>query len=420
MIGDNCMDLFDLQNNMNKPLAERMRPENLEEFYGQKHLLDKGKILRNLIEQDRITSMILQGPPSTGKTSLAHIISQKTNSDFVKLNSVSLSVKELRETIQKAEESLKLYDKKTVVFIDEIHAMKSNVQMTLLPAVEDGTIIMIGATTESVMHSIIPPLVSRCRVYTFKKLENQEIKEIVRTAFHDADRGLGVSDIVIENDAIDYLADICDGDIRDALGAVETAYFSLEERKNIDLALIKEAYEKRINSINTNDEYNLMSAFIKSMRGSQTNAALYWLARMLYSGVDPMYIARRIVVHAVEDVGMANPHALTTAINAKNAVEFIGAPEGRLPLAQAVVFICESPKSNSVYKAINSALDFVKNNKAQEVPNDIKQGSKTYKNPIDHPFNNMKYLDSSDGIDFYRPQNSGVEAKIYKRYYGDN
>jgi putative ATPase len=204
------------------------------------------------------------------------------------------------------------------------------------------------------------------------------------------------------------------------LGALETAYYSLTSNENeITLNLIRETYEERLNTINTHDEYNLMSAFIKSMRGSQTNAALYWLARMLYSGVDPMYIARRIVVHAVEDVGMANPHALTIAMNTKEAVHFIGAHEGRLPLAQAVVYICESPKSNSVYKGINSALDYVKNNPTQEVPNDIKQGSKSYRNPIDYPNTKMKYLENKQDINFYTPQNSGIEAKIYKKYFGE-
>ncbi|RAS83079.1 replication-associated recombination protein A [Priestia endophytica] len=411
------MDLFDMSQERHRPLADKMRPKDFNEFFGQKHLLGKGKVLRNLIENDKITSMILQGPPSTGKTSLAHIISEKTNSKFVKLNSVSLTVKELRDTISKAKEDLKLYQKKTIVFIDEIHAMKSNVQMTLLPSVEEGTIVMIGATTESVMHEIIPPLASRCRIYTLKKLEEEEIKEIVQEALYNEQRGLGADDIKLDEDALNYLADISDGDIRDALGALETAYYSLDKEKNITLKLVKETYEQRLNNISTNDEYNLMSAFIKSMRGSQTDAALYWLARMLYSGVDPMYIARRIVVHSVEDVGMANPHALTIAMNAKDAVAFIGASEGRLPLAQAVVYICESPKSNSVYKAINSAMDFVKNNRAQEVPENIQQGSKSYKNPIDYPNSRMRYINDNVKLNFYKPQNSGTESKIFKKHY---
>ncbi len=413
------MDLFDFNSKGNSiPLAEKMRPRSLDEFFGQKHLLGKGKILRNLIENDKITSMILQGPPSTGKTSLAHIISEITCSRFIKLNSVSLTVAELRDTISDAKENLKMYGTKTIVFIDEIHAMKSNVQMTLLPAVEDGSIIMIGATTESIMHSIIPPLSSRCRIYSFKHLDKEEVKQIVREALKNEYRGLGAPEITLKDNALDYLADISNGDIRDALGALESAFYSLHNQDMITLDLMKEVYEKRLNNVNTHDEYNLMSAFIKSMRGSQTNAALYWLARMLYSGIDPLYIARRIVVHSVEDVGMANPQALTIAMSAKQAVEFIGAHEGRLPLAQAVIFICESPKSNSVYKGINSALDYVKNNNAQEVPDQIKQGSKLYKNPIDKPNTKMKYLENfSEEMEFYIPQNSGIEGRIYKKYF---
>lgn len=411
------MDLFDMQDNTHKPLADKMRPRSLEEFYGQQHLLGTGKILRKLIEQDKITSMILQGPPSTGKTSLAHIISGMTDSHFVKLNSVSLTVKELRETVKTAEDNLKLYNKKTVVFIDEIHAMKSNVQMTLLPTVEDGTITMIGATTESVMHSIIPPLVSRTRIYTFKSLEKAEVVKLILTGLKDKERGLGAENVKVEEAALEYLADICEGDVRNALSTIETAYYSLQGESLITAEIIKEIHEKRLNNINTSDEYNLISAFIKSMRGSQTNAALYWLARMLYSGVDPMYIARRIVVHSVEDVGMANPHALTIAMNAKEAVEFIGIQEGRLPLAQAVIYICESPKSNSVYKSINSAMSYVQSNPAMQVPNDIRQGSKTYKNPIDHPSSKVNYLEEEKNLNFYSPQNAGTEAKIYKKYH---
>ncbi|WLR44043.1 AAA family ATPase [Bacillus carboniphilus] len=359
--------------------------------------------------------MILHGPPSSGKTSLAHIISQMTEAYFVKLNSVSLSIKELRDVISKAHDASKMYGKKTIVFLDEIHAMKSNVQMTLLPAVEDGTITLIGATTESVMHEIIGPLLSRCRVYTFKRLTKQQMTEVILEALHNPVRGLG-SSVNMNDDALNYLIDISDGDVRAALGALENVYHSIEHETTITMLMIQEVYENRINTVSTNDQYNLMSAFIKSMRGSNTDAALYWLSRMLYAGIDPMYIARRIVVHSVEDVGMANPHALTMAINAKEAVHFIGDHEGMLPLAQAVVYICESPKSNSVYKAIGQAMNYVKEHPIQEVPDSIKQGSNRYKNPIDYPDVQLNYFEESDKTRFYHPQDSGTEAKIYKRY----
>jgi putative ATPase len=414
------MDLFDFntnETNKHKPLAERMRPRNLNEFFGQKHLLGEGKVLRRAIETDRLTSMILQGPPSSGKTSLAFIISQMTNAHFVKLNAVSLGIAELRTAVETAKEDYKLYQKRTILFIDEIHALKSNVQMSLLPVVEDGTITLIGATTESVMHDIIPPLVSRCRVYTLSPLSKEELKEIIHIALTDTERGLGEENLNIDDDALEYLVDVCNGDIRNALSALETAAYSLWDTKTITLDKVKEAYELRLNNTSTTDFYNLTSALIKSMRGGQTDAAIYWLARLLYAGVDPLYIARRIVVHSAEDVGMANPHALQVAIAAKEAVQFIGMPEARIPLAEAVIYISESPKSNSAYKAINKALDVVKTTKAFDVPPDIKDGSKTYLNPIDNPNSRIEYLPPElKGTTFYTPQNSGVEAKIYAKY----
>ncbi len=412
------MDLFDYnKTEKHKPLAERMRPKNLSEFFGQKHFIGEGKILHKLIETDKVTSMILQGPPSSGKTSLAYIISQMTEAHFVKLNAVSLGIADVRSAIETAKNDLRHYGKRTIVFIDEIHAMKSNVQMALLPAVEDGTITLIAATTESVMHDIIPPLVSRCRVYHLHPLSPDEMKEIVRIALTDSERGMGDEHVTIDDDALDYLVDVSNGDIRNALQALETAAYSVWDTKTITLDKVKEAYELRLNSTSTSDFYNLVSAFIKSMRGSQTDAAVYWLARLLYAGVDPLYIARRIVVHSAEDVGMANPHALQVAIAAKQAVEFLGMPEARLPLAEAVIYICESPKSNSAYKAINKAMDVVKSNKAYDVPDNIKDGSKSYVNPLDHPDSRMEYLPPElKRIRLYQPQEAGVEAKIHTRY----
>lgn len=414
------MDLFDFNSqdsHSHRPLAERMRPRNLDEFFGQKHLFGKGKVLRNLIENDKVTSMLLQGPPSSGKTSLAFIISQMTESEFIKLNAVSMGLADLKETIQRAKDNQRYYNKNTILFIDEIHAMKSNVQMALLPVVEDGTLVLIGATTESIMHDIIPPLVSRCRVYHLAPLSKEELKEMIYIALNDRERGLGKENLSITDDAVEYLIDVCNGDIRNALSALESASYSLWNTSEITLGHIKEAYQLRLNNTSTSDFYNLTSAFIKSMRAGHTDAALYWLARLLYSGVDPMYIARRIVVHSAEDVGMANPHALQIAMAAKQATEFIGMPEARIPLAEAVIYICESPKSNSAYKAINKAMEIVKNSQSYEVPSDIRDGSKNYVNPIDHPQSSMQYLPPElKGITFYRPQNSGVEAKIYSKH----
>lgn len=415
------MDLFDYQSQETRqlavPLSEKFRPRVLDDLVGQQHIIGKGKLLRQLIEQDQLSSMIVQGPPSSGKTSLASVISHMTKAHYVKLNAVSLTISELRNVFEQASDQLKIYQRKTIVFIDEIHALKSNVQEALLPVVENGTIVLIGATTESIQHDIIPPLVSRCRIYQLQPLHKDEVKQIMLHALEDTERGLGHKNISIEIDALDYVADICNGDIRNALNALENAVYSLIDSNTIDLPTIKQSFQTRINSITTTDKYNLTSAFCKSIRGSQTDAALYWLARLLDSGVDPLYIARRLVVHSCEDIGMANPHALQIAMAAKEAVHFIGMPEGRIPLAQAVVYLCESPKSNSSYQAIAGAFHLVKNHPAYPVPDDIKDGSKSYINPIDVPNSQMKYLpDQLSEQTLYKPQNSGLEAKIFEKY----
>lgn len=410
------MDLFDIyKDNTNQPLAERMRPKSLNDFFGQSHILGPNKVLRKIIDSDKITSMILQGPPSCGKTSLATIISESTKSKFVRLNAVSLTVAELRETINTAKDDWKLYDQKTIVLIDEIHAMKSNVQMSLLPSVEDGTITLIGLTTESITHDLIPPLVSRCRTFQLKALDHKDLKEIILRALH-SEKGLDNKYEVTE-EAIEYLVDICNGDVRSAFNALEMAAYSLYEGNLIELQHIKEAFDGRVNSITTSDFYDIVSAFCKSLRGSQTDSGLYWLARMLDSGVDPLYIARRLVVHASEDVGMANPNALQIAIAAQQTVEFVGMPEGRLALAHATVYICESPKSNSVYKGLARAFQTVRNHRAYPVPENIRDGSKSYINPIDNPNSRMQYLPPEiQNEKFYFPQNSGTESKIYARH----
>lgn len=414
------MDLFSYQNDavtIQQPLAERMRPRTLDEYIGQEHLLAKGKVLRKLIETDQVQSMILQGPPATGKTSLASIISATTSAEFIKLNAVSLTIAELRSVIDKARENLKYYQKRTIVFIDEIHAMKSNIQMSLLQVVENGTFILVGATTESITHDIIPPLVSRCKVYNLYALKAAEIKKIIITTLNDSERGLGNRNLELTPEALDYLADVCNGDIRSALNALEYAAASIGNKGTIDLDTLQQTFQLKLNGISTTDSYDLISAFIKSMRGSQTDAALYWLARMLDSGMDPLFIARRIVIQAAEDVGMANPQALQVAVAAKQAIEFIGMPEARIPLAEAVIFISESPKSNSAYKAINRALEVVRNTRAYPVPNHLKNSSGLYVNPIDNPKARLDYLPPDvQNTKFYSPQNSGIEAKLFSKH----
>lgn len=414
------MDLFDFNTSLSgkAPLAERMRPRNLDELLGQQHLIGKGQLLRKLIESDNVPSMILQGPPGTGKTSLALIIRHLTKAEFIKLNAVSLTVSELRAIIQSAKDNLKFYGRKTIVFIDEIHAMKSNVQMTLLPVVENGTFILIGATTESVAHEIIPPLSSRCKIYSLRSLTKSDIISQLKYALSDMERGFGEKGLSINQDALVYLADICNGDIRSALNSLEMAALSAEPGTELDLEIVQQACQLRLNGITTTDFYDLISAFIKSMRAGHSDAALYWLARMLHSGIDPLFIARRIVIQAAEDVGLANPHALQIAISAKEAVEFVGMPEARIPLAEAVIYICESPKSNSASKAIDNALNLVQKTKAFGVPNQLKNSTGMYVNPIDNPQSKLEYLPAElKDTRFYYPQNSGFEQKVYTKHY---
>jgi len=409
------MDLFDYALSTNHvPLAERMKPETLEDFIGQIHILGKGTLLRKLIETDNVSSMILQGPPASGKTSLASIISETTNAEFIRLNAVSLSTSELKTVIESARDRLKFHGKKSIVFIDEIHAMRSNVQMLLLPVVENGTITLIGATTESVMHDIIPPLASRCRVYRLNPLSNEDVKKIIEHSITDSEHGLGTKSINITEEALAYLTDVCNGDVRSALNALEIATQGFNE---ITLETIQDAYQFRLNGITTTTFYDLTSAFIKSIRGSHTNAALYWLARLLHSGADPLFIARRIAISASEDIGLANPQCLQLAISTKQAVEFIGMPEARIPLAEAVIYLCESPKSNSAYKAINAAIKTVETTRAFDVPNQLKNSTGQYLNPIDHLNSHLEYLPKElKQTSFYTPQNSGIEERIFKKY----
>ncbi len=400
-----------------KPLAEKMRPRSLDEFFGQLHLLGPGKLLRNLIENDLVPSMILQGPPATGKTSLAYVISQITKAEFVQLNAVTLNIAELRKVLDLANDNRQFYSKKTLVFIDEIHAMKSTLQMSLLQAVEQGTIVLIGATTESVTHDIIPPLASRCKIYNLHPLACSDIEQIISKALTDTERGLGSLQLTISEQALTYLADACNGDTRSALNALEIASYSIVNGNTINLEMIQQALQSRTSGVSTTDFYDLTSAFIKSLRGSQSDAAIYWLARLLIAGADPLFIARRMVIQASEDVGLANPQALQIAIAAKQAVEFIGMPEARICLAQAAIYIAESPKSNSAYKAINLAMNLTANTFPYPVPKHLQNSTGLYQNPLDHPAARLDYLPRElKDKTFYNPQDSGIEKNIFSKY----
>lgn len=414
-----------------EPLAYRMRPRTLEEFYGQEEIVGEGKLLNRMIKADRISSIILYGPPGTGKTSLARIIANSTKANFEKLNAVTAGVADIKRIVSDTQNPILNPKGRTVLFIDEIHRFNKSQQDALLPYVEDGTIILVGATTENSFFEVNKALISRSSVFMLKPLGSDAIKKIIRNALTDKERGLGNMDIEIEEDALNFLADICDGDARIALNALELAVLTSpvgsDGKFHIDIQLIEECIQKKAARYDKSGEehYDNISAFIKSMRGSDPDAAVFYLARALYAGEDPMFLARRIMICAAEDVGMANPAALQVAVAAAQAVHMVGMPEARIILSQAAIMVATSPKSNSCYVAIDRALDDVKNKRTGEVPmhlrNAVTSGMKElgygkgYKYAHDYPGNivDQDYLPQEiKGTVYYNPSANGYELKI--------
>ena len=431
------MDLFTLnmesQLKKNAPLADRMRPENISEFVGQGHILGDGKFLNRAIKADRLNSMIFYGPPGTGKTTLAMIIANSTNMYFDKLSAVTSGVKDIREVVHNAEERLKLYNNRTILFIDEIHRFNKSQQDALLPFVERGIIILIGATTENPYFEVNKALLSRMMVIPLYSLKDEDIKRIIINGLKNKEKGLGNYQINLDENALDYLITISDGDGRLALNSLEIAVLSTPKDRegiiNIDLDTIKECilvksakYDK-----GGDEHYDTISAFIKSMRGSDPDATLYWLAKMINAGEDPKFIARRIIICASEDVGNADPNALVVATSAFQAVNVIGMPEGRIILAQAALYVACAPKSNAVYMGIDKALSDIRNKPMGKVPGHLKDASysgaknlgygKGYRYP--HDFNNsyvkQQYLPNGyEDVKYYNPTNNGYEKEIKK------
>jgi len=359
------MPLFK-EKNIEPPLAERMRPNDFDEFVGQKHIVGKGKILRQAIENDQLFSMIFWGPPGSGKTTLAKIITEKTNSHFIYFSAVDVSTKEIKKVIQEAKSRLKAYQQRTILFLDEIHRFNKAQQAIFLPYVEDGSIILIASTTENPSFEVISPLLSRCRVFVLKSLNQDELKKIIKRALLDKDKGFGKEKIEIKDEIINFLAESANGDARIALNTLELAVKIAPKNKNnfkiINQKIIEEVIQKKtlIYDKKGEEHYNLISAFIKSLRGSDPDAALYWLVRMLEVGEDPEFIARRMIIFASEDIGNANPTALVVAVAAAQALQFVGLPEAQLNLAQAATYLAKAPKSNASYLALLRAQEDVK------------------------------------------------------------
>jgi len=428
------MDLFEKKrlsddiNNM--PLALRMRPGNLEEYAGQKHILGEGKLLRRILDAGRVSSLILYGPPGTGKTALAHIISSITESSFEQVNAVTSNVAQLRKIIAAAKQRL-VYGKKTILFVDEIHRFNKAQQDVLMPDVEQGTVILIGATTHNPYFSIISPLLSRSHIFELKPLSKDEIVSILKRALSDKEKGLGNLKVKVAPEALSHLAEICDGDARRSLNALEVGVLTTEPDKkgavDFTLSVAAESIQKKavVYDGDGDGHYDTASAFIKSMRGSDPDAALYWLAKMLHVGEDPRFIARRMVICAAEDVGNADPHALLVANAALQISEFVGLPECRIPLAQAVTYIATAPKSNAAYMGINNAEKDVEEGRTLEVPEYLKDASYGGAKKLGHG-QGYKYAHSFPGhyVEqdyiptnnvYYEPSDSGYEKTIKER-----
>lgn len=433
------MDLFTLSMEeklkRNAPLADRMRPERIDEFVGQEHILGEGKFLNRAIKADRITSMIFFGPPGTGKTTLAMIIANSTNMIFEKLSAVTSGVKDIREVMDRAEENLKLYNKRTILFVDEIHRFNKSQQDALLPFVERGIIILIGATTENPYFEVNKALLSRVMVLKLESLTRDNLKKLMNNALINTEKGLGDYKVNITEEAIEYLITISEGDGRTVLNSLEIGVLSTPLDENgiiqIDLESIKSSIQIKTARYDKNgdEHYDTISAFIKSMRGSDPDATLYWLAKMINAGEDPKFIARRIIICASEDVGNADPNALNIAVSAFNAVNVIGMPEGRIPLAQAAVYIATAPKSNAVYVGIDKALEDIRSKEIGKVPTHLRDGSYPgaknlgngigYKYPHDYEgaFVSQQYLPTEFiGKKYYEPTENGYEKEIKKDY----
>ncbi|MBQ8426302.1 MAG: replication-associated recombination protein A [Clostridia bacterium] len=426
------MDLFDLavkgNGKTNAPLAERMRARTLSEFLGQEHIVSETGLLRRAIKLDRLGSCIFWGPPGCGKTTLANVIANGTDNNFVKLNAVNSGVADVKRVVEEAQTNAKLYGKKTYLLLDECHRFNKTQSDSLLPAIENGDIIFIGSTTENPYASMTPAIVSRCRVFELKRLSEQNIKTALKKAVTDKERGLGNYDLIVDEDAIDHIARISAGDLRVAFNALELASLTTtpdqDGKIHVTLKDAEESIQQKALSYDENLYYDMLSAFCKSLRGSDANGALYYMQRLIKGGCDPLLIARRLVVHSAEDVGMADPNALVVATSALTALQNLGLPEGLIPLSEAIIYVAEAEKSNSVVLAMYSAEDDAVNVKDDTVPAHLKNyefasrqdklNKANYKYPHDYGgYVEQQYLpDSLKGKVYYNPKDNGYEKVV--------
>lgn len=429
------MSLFDFARRddgaARRPLADRMRPRTLDEFIGQEHIVGPGRLLRRAIEADMLTSSIFYGPPGCGKTTLANVIAEMTRAHFVRLNAVTVGVSEVRDILKQADERRKMYGRPTYLLLDECHRWNKAQSDSILPAIEEGVIRFIGSTTENPMISMTPAIVSRCRVFAFEKLRDEDVLKSLQNALKDGERGLAQMNVDADEDALRHLVRVAGGDARTALNALELAALSTPTRNGrirITLEIAEESIQKPVIRCDETLFYDMLSAFCKSMRGSDSDAALLWFSRLMYAGADPRQLARRVIAHASEDVGMANPSAMVQAVAAFQALEMIGMPEARLPLTQAIIAVCESPKSNSVVAAMTAAMADAEKGDLGSVPPHLRdthyQGhgrlgnGEGYLYPHDFPGHWVKQNYMPEDFEhrvYYRPGSLGFEKELNKK-----
>ncbi len=420
--------LFD-QDKKKAPLAERLRPRTLREFVGQEHIVGTGKPLRRMIESDQVRSLVLWGPPGTGKTTLGHIIAHTFEADFHHFSATRSSIKDIQTVMERSRKKFKSYGTRDLIFVDELHRFNKAQQAAFLPYVEEGSVILIGATTENPSFEIINPLLSRSQVFVLKPLTQPEIKTILKQALTDRERGLGERRVTLAPEAENFIAEVCDGDARRALNLLELSA-DLSSKEAITLETVQEAFQRKTPQYDKAGEehYNTISALHKAVRNSEPDATLYWLARMLAAGDDPLYIARRLIRMAVEDIGLADPHALELAIAAKDAYDFLGSPEGELALAEVAVYLATAPKSNSIYKAFGQAHEDVEKTRNEPVPLHIRNAVTRLMKELDYSKGYQYAHNYEDAITdmscmpdnlkdrvYYRPTGRGFEAEIKRR-----